>query len=212
MVKNGGVEEVVSLKRPDNTRSKLADFLASSRGKMIAVAYSWGHNRDRAEDAVQEAARRVLASGSYDGVSNFEPWFWRIMRNAYLDALKKSDEKNDSIDMPPMETIEGDGYLTFADVHPGPDRPAAEVMESDADALRVRQVLDSLRPKMRAALRRVDMDGQSYADTARGLGWPRGALGSTISRAREAFRKKWRKEAAIRGGSKTLKAIKGRKL
>lgn len=161
-------------------RAKLADFLTLRRGAMVAAAYNWGRNWSRAEDAVQEASRRVLASGKYDEVSNIEPWFWRIMRNAYLDAAKKRDEKNACLDAPL-----DDGFLTFADVIPAPDRPLSADMEADVEAAEIRMVLGSLRPRMKAVLRRVDMEEQNYASAARSLGWPCGTVRSTLSRARE---------------------------
>ena len=165
----------------------LADWLAENRGRMISTARGWGCSLDRAEDAVQEASRRVLDSwAAYDGVSDLAPWFVRIMRNVFLDALKRADNRAGSLDvLVPWD----DGYLLLADVIPSGEAPALEVLAAEEEGARVRMVLASLSTVSREAL--AAAEGRTWDQAARRLRVPLGTARSRISRAREAFRRAW---------------------
>lgn len=167
--------------------AKLGDFMTANRPRMVKLAYGWCQRHDQAEDAVQESARRVLASWShFDGVSEIEPWFVRIMRNVCLDGFKRKDT-------PDVLAADSDGFLVFNDVVDAREKMAIDFMVSGEDAARVRLTLDSMPRRMRRVLRRIDMEGLDYADAARALGWPQGTVKSALHRARAVFRRNWKR-------------------
>lgn len=171
----------------------LSDFLKENRPAMLARALSWGNDYARAEDAVQEAARRVLeAWPTYDGVSDLAPWFIRIMRNAYIDSLRRYSDSADSLDAPIGESE--DGYLLFADPA-GKEPGALEALASGESSVRLARALGRLSKPFLRVLLVVDANGHDYGTAAKALGIPPGTVRSRLSRARAAFRRAWRRTA-----------------
>ena len=77
------------------------------RGKYLAMAHSILHNREDAEDAVQEAflsAHRHVRS--FEGRSALRSWLYRIATNVCLDSLRGRSRRALPMDLGPAGSPE----------------------------------------------------------------------------------------------------------
>jgi RNA polymerase sigma-70 factor, ECF subfamily len=136
-----------------------------------ALAYRLLGDRDRMDDALQEAYLRAFrALPSFRGDSSPGTWLYRIAYNACLDQLKRT---RDVVD---LESV----------------RDRAQAGGDQIDALSLRQTLaaalTALPLEDRAAVLLVDANGFDYRGAAEVLGIPEGTVASRLNRARAALR------------------------
>jgi RNA polymerase sigma-70 factor (ECF subfamily) len=68
--------------------------------KMLAVCYRYGHNREDAEDMLQEGFIKVFSQiHTFKGQGAFEGWVRRIMVHTCINILKKNKKFNESVDI-----------------------------------------------------------------------------------------------------------------
>lgn len=68
--------------------------------KMLAVCYRFGHNREDAEDMLQEGFIKVFMQiHTYEKRGAFEGWVRRIIVHTCINILKKNKKFNDSVDL-----------------------------------------------------------------------------------------------------------------
>jgi RNA polymerase sigma-70 factor (ECF subfamily) len=134
-------------------------------------------NADDADDVVQDAYLRAFRY--YDGFQggNARAWLLTIVRNTSYRWLQKNrtQQAADEFD----ETIHsGSGTTT----------PEA-LMLRDADSRMVEQALNALPPRSREVLVLRELEGLAYKEIAGVIGVPIGTVMSSLSRARERFRR-----------------------
>lgn len=132
---------------------------------------------DVAEELVQITAERAFrARAQFDPATRLEAWLFRILRNAWIDMLRRDATRGEVID-----------------IH---DAPQADPVDSAAQAddrlmlASVRAAMRDLPEDQRAVLHLVCVEGLSYAETANALDIPKGTVMSRLSRARLALAKK----------------------
>ena len=68
--------------------------------KMLAVCYRFAHNREDAEDMLQEGFIKVfLQIHSFENRGAFEGWIRRIVVHTCINILKKNKKFNESVDL-----------------------------------------------------------------------------------------------------------------
>lgn len=68
--------------------------------KMLAVCYRFAHNREDAEDMLQEGFIKVfLQIHSFENRGAFEGWIRRIVVHTCINILKKNKKFNESVDI-----------------------------------------------------------------------------------------------------------------
>ncbi len=68
--------------------------------KMLAVCYRFAHNREDAEDMLQEGFIKVfLQMHTFENRGAFEGWIRRIIVHTCINILKKNKKFNESVDM-----------------------------------------------------------------------------------------------------------------
>ena len=68
--------------------------------KMLAVCYRFAHNREDAEDMLQEGFIKVfLQMHSFESRGSFEGWIRRIIVHTCINILKKNKKFNESVDI-----------------------------------------------------------------------------------------------------------------
>lgn len=68
--------------------------------KMLAVCYRFGHNREDAEDMLQEGFIKVFTQiHSFENRGSFEGWIRRIIVHTCINILKKNKKFNESVDL-----------------------------------------------------------------------------------------------------------------
>lgn len=126
-----------------------------------------------AEDVVQDTYLSLWRkAGTWTPQARVSTWLYRIARNAALDRLRRRKPTVDPED------------VVLIDTGPAPDRG----LDDAATATAVRDALDALPERQRAAIVLVHYEGLSGADASSALDISVEALESLLSRGRRALR------------------------
>jgi RNA polymerase sigma-70 factor (ECF subfamily) len=69
-------------------------------GKMLVVCYRYGHNREDAEDMLQEGFIKVFTQiHTFENRGALEGWIRRIIVHTCINILKKNKRFNESVDL-----------------------------------------------------------------------------------------------------------------
>jgi RNA polymerase sigma-70 factor, ECF subfamily len=160
---------------------------------MFASLYNFAHwlthNREEAEDLVQETYLKALKGFvSFQQGTNFRAWMYRILRNTFLTSrsglrVKMTvplDREEDAVGLPA-------------------DTPEA-VLLARADQQMVQAALERLPVHFREVILLSDIEEMSYREIAEIVGIPIGTVMSRLSRARKSMRELLAEK--VRGGSK----------
>ena len=132
---------------------------------LVRFLYRKVWNAERAEDLAQEAFARAVIHKP----DNARGWLFIVAANmARDDARRAARERR---------------HLTLLTAEPESTSAADEVVEVESDRARVRAALEELSPRDREVLLLWD-SGLSYDEIAAQTGLARGAIGTTLSRAR----------------------------
>ncbi len=131
-----------------------------------------------AEDVVQDAYVRAMRG--FDGLrgSDARPWILAIVRNASLTWLGRNRPQTLA------EPLEEEAHADRSE--PSPEDAALVA----ADARAVQQALAELVPRHREMIVLRELEGLSYREIAAVTGTPIGTVMSSLSRAREALRRR----------------------
>jgi len=132
---------------------------------------------DVAEELVQITAERAFrARHRFDPATRLEAWLFRILRNAWIDMLRRDATRGETVDIHEA---------------PQPD-PIDSAAQTDSRLMlaSVQLAMKTLPQDQRAVLHLVCVEGLSYAETAATLDIPRGTVMSRLSRARRALAEK----------------------
>lgn len=123
-----------------------------------------------AEDLVQTTCVKALASAdSWAPGTRFDAWAYQIMRNHWIDSLRKSKTEGPAEPLDAGQQIAGSGeQQILAHVELG----------------FVQRAIDDLPVEQREVLLLVCVDDLSYADAAEIVGVPVGTVMSRLARAR----------------------------
>jgi RNA polymerase sigma-70 factor (ECF subfamily) len=142
--------------------------------RLRALAYRLLGDRDRMDDALQEAYLRAFrALDSFKGEAAFGTWLYRITYNVCMDDLR---HRRDVVSLDDDERPEEASPLRG---------PAETVVEREDLAA----ALGALPPEQRAAVLLVDADGFDYGEAATIMGVPGGTVASRLNRGRAALRR-----------------------
>lgn len=144
----------------------LADVYRSTYAALVRFLYRKVWDAERAEDLAQEAFARALVHKP----ENARGWLFIVAANmARDDARRAARERR---------------HLTLLKSEPSAVSTAPEdEMDADTQRTRVRTALEQLTPRDREALLLWDA-GMSYDEIAVQTGLARGAIGTTLARAR----------------------------
>lgn len=135
--------------------------------RLRLYALSLTHDRDRANDLVQETVVKVLAArASFQPGTNFAGWVFRIQRNEFISGIRRQRPTT------PIDTTVVEALTT---------RPTQE------NGLVMREFLcafGQLTPSQREALVLAVVDGLPYEQIAEQTGVSVGTIKSRVSRGR----------------------------
>ena len=137
-------------------------------------------DRDRAEDLAQETFARAVAAPP----RNPRPWLFAVALNLVREDGRRSVRQGRRLQLLRAET----------DVES--ETPADELERNDRQGA-VRAALAALNERDREALL-LKAEGFSYDDIAEALGLARGAIGTTLARARRRLVESYREQEARR--------------
>jgi RNA polymerase sigma-70 factor (ECF subfamily) len=147
------------------------------RTRLFRLAYAWCGDRAMAEDLVQEALARALATSSpLKEPRALEGWLMVILNNCWRDCLRK---KMAGV----LEDIDD-----WAERLETEELSPEENLAGRQTAITVRNAIARLPLGQRQVLTLVDMEDRSYAEVAEILGVPAGTVMSRLARARSALK------------------------
>jgi RNA polymerase sigma-70 factor, ECF subfamily len=158
--------------------------------KAYNFAFRLTGNEQDARDLVQEAFSHALEHiARYDPKRPFEPWVNRILRNIYLDSVRRYERKHSvSLDGPsPIED------MPWENIIPGPDRTPSDQLDRKETGILVQRALASIPLQYRTAVVLCDIEKFSYDKISQVLDCPIGTVRSRIHQGRLLMRKAFEK-------------------
>jgi len=132
-------------------------------------------SRETAEDILQDGFVRALErADTLRAEASAVAWFYRLLRNSLVDHYRRATREDRALDAAAREPQEPDDD--------------AELRETICAC--VRELLDTLKPEYRDALRRVEMEGEKVDAFARDVGISPTNASVRLHRAREALRRR----------------------
>ncbi len=164
--------DLVELARAGDRRA-FDELLRRHDARMRALAYKLTADRNRMDDALQEAYLKAYrALPRFRPGSDFGTWLYRITYNACIDELRKRKRH-------PITTEDP--------TDPESRRPGPERVVSAAET--VRGALAGLPVDQRVTVVLVDGEGFDHREAAKILGVAPGTVASRLHRARAALRR-----------------------
>lgn len=154
--------------------SPFAEELVALLPRLRRFARSLCGDATLADDLVQLACERALkAQASFEEGTRLDAWVFRILRNVWLDGIRKT--KSEGVSEPVEDAVGLSGEDGRRTAHAS--LAAGAVMEA----------MGRLAPDHREVLTLVCVEDLSYREAADRLGAPIGTVMSRLSRARKAL-------------------------
>ena len=155
------------------------------------------HDRAEADDLVQETWLRALQHfDQFDPGSNCRAWLVTILRNAFLNRLRRQGRERLESEM----TGERGDSAPFEGSAIDPSTPEEEFFQTVFHG-DVERALKSLSPAFQQVIALADFEGFTYKEIAQVLNCPIGTVMSRLSRARQLLRTELRTLARAHGYS-----------
>jgi RNA polymerase sigma-70 factor (ECF subfamily) len=142
--------------------------------RLRRFAYALTGNSEQADDLVQDACLRALSRIElWQPGTRLDSWMYRIAQNIWLDRLRASKVRGETVDLDATEGMVGsDGR---------------DVTESELTLQAVAAAMSRLPPEQQATVALVCVEGASYREAAEIAGVPVGTVMSRLARARRAL-------------------------
>jgi RNA polymerase sigma-70 factor, ECF subfamily len=148
---------------------------------LYSYAMVLARNHAEAEDLVQETYLRAMqAIGRLRPESNIKGWMFKILRNIWLNQLRKVRNA------PQMVEIDGENGAANDVVKPSEN--AHDLYVGKVEAEQVRAVVEELPIQFREIILLREYEELSYQEITSVLGCPVGTVMSRLARARGMFR------------------------
>lgn len=169
-----GVEGAKAEMRPASRgRTGLQHWIEANVDRLYGYAFSLTRNAEEARDLVQECFLKALESARRpDEPAAYRAWFFRILRNAWIDRLRKQGRELPIDDMDHFPAENENGWSGDKKI---------------VDIIMVRIAMAKLPVAQREIITLVDFVGCSYAEAAAVLQVAEGTVMSRLSRARRAL-------------------------
>ncbi len=138
------------------------------RPKMVAQAHRYLHQREEAEDVVQDALLKMCLI-HHQLRSPIDTFASVLVRNLSLNFLRRKRKED-----------------TFTDIDTILNELVEETEEPDTEQLM--QIVESLPPRQQTIIRLHDMEGMDYREISQLTGMPETALRKSVSRIRMGIR------------------------
>jgi RNA polymerase sigma-70 factor (ECF subfamily) len=155
------------------------ELLIAMRPRAMAAALRILHNRDDAEDAVQDAFLKVWRSlAAFEGRASFPTWLHRIVSNASLDLVRRNATRSETTERTDSQDV------AIADREPSDERtPETDLVGYEIQML-VRTAVAALPAAHRQMVELRDFEDYSYQEMAEAIACPIGTVMSRLHHAR----------------------------
>jgi RNA polymerase sigma-70 factor (ECF subfamily) len=170
-------------------RAAFDRHVLSHRSELLAAGIRLAGSRAEAEDLVQEAVMRAWVFWHrFEPGTNGRAWMHRILLNTFINGYRKRRRERDVLAAVQVEELRALGWDARLANTPG------ESLGDEVSAAMAR-----LPEEFRRVLVLVDLEEQSYRDTAVILGCPIGTVMSRLHRARSAMKRELGRYAVTEG-------------
>jgi RNA polymerase sigma-70 factor (ECF subfamily) len=178
-------EDPTALKAPAEPPA-IESLFRAQRPRLWGLAYRLTGSSEDADDAVQDAFSRLLASGLARPAEELRRWLVRVTTNRAIDLLRRRRRRAYTGPWLPAAVEATDAAW---EALPAPDDadPERRYGRLESATLAFLVALEALGPRQRAALLLRDVAGYSAPETVRILGGSEGALRVLHLRARRAM-------------------------
>ena len=163
--------------------TSFALLLERHRGPVVHFLYRMVQNQAVSEELAQEVFLRVYRSRStYEPTAKFTTWLFRIATHVALNSIRdgKKEKGHESLDVETSDGME----RQVADRQP----TVEQEMVHEVKRREVRQAIEALPAKQRAAVLMHKYEGLDYAQIAAVLSCSESAVKSLLFRAYESLR------------------------
>jgi RNA polymerase sigma-70 factor (ECF subfamily) len=168
--------------------SRFEALVRQHEADIYRVAYRLCGDRDEAEDLIQEALIEAFeAFPRFASGTHFDRWVFRIMRNTYIDRIRRrSKARVESLDAA-ITTVNGGRLIhEIVDLSGAPD---IDLMARTLDGP-IQEALESLPEEFRTVVILADIEEFSYEEVSRIVGCPVGTVRSRLHRGRAILKEK----------------------
>ena len=158
-------------------------LLERHRGPVVHFLYRMVQNQAVSEELAQEVFLRVYRSReTYEPTAKFTTWLFRIATHVALNSIRdrKKEKGHESLDEEMLDGLE----RQVADRQP----TVEQQMVHEVKRREVRQAIEALPAKQRAAVLMHKYEGLDYAQIAKVLSCSESAIKSLLFRAYETLR------------------------
>ena len=174
------VEETLIAQSREGDLDSFNALVEMYQSQVFAVALRMVRDAALAEDLAQDAFISAYRNLNQYSGGSFKSWLMRIVRNATLDSLRKTQRRpTDSLD---ENMVAFESQLVSDE--PTPDDVAENAELGD----HIKEVMTDLHPDQKMALVLIDIEGYSYEDAATAMSVSIGTVKSRLSRARGRMR------------------------
>ena len=153
------------------------DYIDGLYGYAIVLT----RNHAEAEDLVQETyVRAIQAMGRLRADSNIKSWFFTILRNIWLNQLRRRRSGPQMVDMDAEDSI--------ASEVPAPTQDSLALYVTKVEREEVREAIMKLPREFREIIVLREYEELSYQEIANHLNCPAGTVMSRLARARSKLR------------------------
>jgi RNA polymerase sigma-70 factor (ECF subfamily) len=153
-------------------RRELKRLVGKSRNRLYRMAYSWTHDPSLADDLVQQAVCKALASqAQLRDLAAAEAWLFRILSNCLTDHYRARRE-----------------FVPESEIYAIDEKTPDRMTEQEQLVDRVRRSIAKLPLAQRQVVTLIDLEGFAYANVAQILDIPVGTVMSRLCRGRKALK------------------------
>ena len=166
-------------------RQEFEDQALVHLDRVFHLALRLTRNRTEAEDLVQETYLRAFKHfDQFDPGTNCRAWLFAILRNAFLNQVKRRGREVPGLDEGELERVEADVLDGARTIESPEEELVKRVVGADLVA-----ALDRLPLIFREAVVLADVEECSYKEISRICGVPMGTVMSRLSRGRRLLRR-----------------------
>lgn len=150
------------------------------QNQVYGVALRMVRDAALAEDLAQDAFISAFRNLNQYRGGSFKSWLMRIVRNATLDSLRRTQRR-------PTDSL-NENMVAFGSQLVSDEPSPADVAENAELGDHIKDVMAELHPDQKMALVLIDIEGYSYEDAAQAMSVGVGTVKSRLSRARARMR------------------------
>ncbi len=176
------------LRRSEEAVERFERLVQEHEASIYRVAYRLCGHRDEAEDLIQESLIEAFEAFDRFAVgTHFDRWVFRIMRNTYIDRVRRQPKAR-------LESLDADirtpsGETMARDIIDLASSPDTALMARTLDGP-IQEALEALPQEFRMVVILADIEGLSYEEVSRVAGCPVGTVRSRLHRGRAILKEK----------------------